>query len=181
MWAFGEVLNASWQIYGNFIYYANKTPEVEKCMQQKNSSMLVTMFLLLVLGCVHFILYFFLVLIVIYIKWRRVNSTRSRRHDTARVMKSISRVKFSEELFGAVSEENECVICMSAFSANDMISKLECPGKHYYHTACIESWIKQGSTICPMCRQPINDEAMVNQANAGSEPLQDLAQEQEIQ
>ena len=126
MWAFGEVLNASWQIYGNFIYYANKTPEVEKCMQQKNSSMLVTMFLLLVLGCVHFILYFFLVLIVIYIKWRRVNSTRSRRHDTARVMKSISRVKFSEELFGAVSEENECVICMSAFSANDMYSKLEC-------------------------------------------------------
>jgi len=56
-------------------------------------------------------------------------------------MRSISRVKFSEELFGAISEENECIICMTPFGSNDMVTKLECAGKHFYHTTCIESWL----------------------------------------
>ena len=71
-------------------------------------------------------------------------------------MQSLSRVKFSEELFGAISDENECIICMSSFTSDDMITKLDCSGNHYYHTSCIENWINNGGDKCPMCRQPIN-------------------------
>ena len=56
-------------------------------------------------------------------------------------MQSLSRVKFSEELFGAISDENECIICMTPFTSDDMITKLDCSGNHYYHTSCIENWI----------------------------------------
>ena len=53
-------------------------------------------------------------------------------------------MKYSEELFGAISDENECIICMTAFTEEDTVTKLECPGRHFYHTACIEGWLKQG-------------------------------------
>lgn len=84
-------------------------------------------------------------------------------------MKKLSRVKFSEELFGAIGEENECIICMAAFNKEDMITRLECPGNHYYHTACIESWIQQGKSQCPMCRHDILNQQAQSEHEVESE------------
>ena len=58
------------------------------------------------------------------------------------IIRQISRVRFSEELFGAISDENECIICMAPFTEQDMITKLNCDGNHFYHTNCIENWIR---------------------------------------
>ena len=105
-------------------------------------------------------LYFFIGLVFIcfigYLKMRRFMRNRSRISDSTRIIRSISRVKFSEELFGAISDENECIICMMPFNEDDLITKLNCDGKHFYHTSCIEGWIKQGNNQCPVCRQIIN-------------------------
>lgn len=100
------------------------------------------MFLMLILGYIYAIFYIIFICLFIYIKWRRMNNDRSRRSETSRIMQNISRVRFSEELFGAISEENECIICMTPFTSDDTITKLDCPGKHFYHTACIENWIQ---------------------------------------
>jgi len=60
-------------------------------------------------------------------------------------MRSLSRIRYSEELFGAISDENECIICLSPFTSEDLITKLDCQAGHYYHTSCIESWLRQGT------------------------------------
>jgi hypothetical protein len=50
---------------------------------------------------------------------------------------------------------------MTPYSKNDIITKLNCNTRHYYHTSCIENWIKQGSNQCPMCREPINGDVQL--------------------
>lgn len=116
------------------IYYTKEKPEVEMCKKSKNYLFILTIFLMLILGYIYAIFYLLFICLFVYIKLRRMSSNRSRRSETSRIMQSISRVKFSEELFGAISEENECIICMTPFKEDDMITKLDCPGKHFYHT-----------------------------------------------
>ena len=103
---------------------------------------MLTMFLLLMLGYCYFVLYAMFIGLFIYVKMRRINRRRNSISQSQRIMQSISRVRFSEELFGAMSDENECVICMSPFTTEDMVTKLDCPGSHFYHTTCIEGWIR---------------------------------------
>jgi len=113
-----------------------------ECKKTRNYSFILTMFLMLILGYIYAVFYIIFICLFIFIKWRRMSTDRSRRSETSRLMQSISRVKFSEDLFGAISEENECIICMTAFGPDDTITKLDCLGKHFYHTACIENWIQ---------------------------------------
>lgn len=157
LWLSCEFVNLAWQVYGNFIYWTNEAPKVEICLKTDDYVFVLTMYLMLILGYIYAIFYVIFICLFVYFKWRRLSSRRSRRSETSRIMQSISRVKFSEELFGAISEENECIICMTPFGPDDMITKLECPGSHYYHTACIENWIQQGSSQCPMCRHDIRN------------------------
>jgi hypothetical protein len=35
------------------------------------------------------------------------------------------------------------------------VTPLSCDVKHYFHTACIENWIKTKNE-CPLCRKAIN-------------------------
>ena len=152
-----ELISISWQIYGNVIYYTEKSEQIKRCNNSNNGSFMMTMFLLLILGYCYFVLYAMFIGLLIYMKMRRLSRRRNNRSQTQQIMQSISRVRFSEDLFGAISEENECIICMAPFTNEDMVTKLDCPGKHYYHTACIEGWIQQGSNQCPMCRSNINE------------------------
>lgn len=104
------------------------------------------MLLMLIIGYIYFLFYAILVGLLSFIYCRRFYRTTSQQAETRRIMQSISRVQFSEQLFGAISEENECVICMTAFTEDDTITKLDCPGGHFYHTACIEDWLKTGNS-----------------------------------
>ena len=115
---------------------------MERCKKTKNYSFMLTMFLMMVLGYIFAVFYLIFICLFIFIKWRRMNINRSQRNQTADIMRSISRVRFSEDLFGAISEENECIICMTPFGPDDTITKLDCPGGHFFHTACIENWIQ---------------------------------------
>lgn len=81
-----------------------------------------------------------------------------------KILKNLSRVKFSEGAFGQLSPESECVICMQSYGDNDMITTLACNEKHFFHTQCIERWIQNRPTNvgdgpkCPICRAPISVE-----------------------
>lgn len=156
IWLVCELVNLTWQIYGNVIYWNKEQPDVEVCMKRENYQFLLTMYLMLILGYIYAVFYVIFVCLFIFIKWKRMSNDRARRSETSKLIHSISRVKFSEDLFGAISEENECIICMTPFGPDDMVTKLDCPGNHFYHTSCIENWIQQGSSQCPMCRHEIN-------------------------
>ena len=107
-----------------------------------NESFVSLMFMIIMLGYVYFVLYAVFILLLIGVYLRRFNSTRQRSGQASRIIRNISRVKFSEELFGAISDENECIICMTSFGPDDLITKLNCAGRHFYHTSCIENWIR---------------------------------------
>ena len=44
---------------------------------------------------------------------------------------------------------------MEPFDENQKVTPLPCSIKHYFHTNCIETWMKR-QTVCPFCRQEIN-------------------------
>ena len=55
------------------------------------------------------------------------------------ILSSLSRVPFDEEMF---SHEDKCAICLGDYVENDLITQLRCDRRHYFHTNCIENWIK---------------------------------------
>ena len=51
--------------------------------------------------------------------------------------------------------QKDCSICLCEFQDDEEITPLPCTAKHYFHSACIENWLKTNNT-CPLCRQVIN-------------------------
>lgn len=103
------------------------------------------MFLMIMVGYIYFAFYALIICMFIFMKVRRHRYRRRNGTSNEEMLRQLSRVKFSEELFGTMSEDNECIICMTPFKLEDTVTTLQCPGKHFYHTKCIEAWIRQGS------------------------------------
>ena len=130
-----ELFHSIWQIYGNILYFNQDTnPDVMKCKDLKNPGFEMIMLILLIFGYVFFIIYGVVIALVAALYCRRFTNRRATINKSNEVLKSISRIKFSEELFGALADENECIICMTPYGENDTITKLDCTGKHFYHT-----------------------------------------------
>ena len=43
---------------------------------------------------------------------------------------------------------------MIDYEPNDEITPLPCDTRHYFHTKCIENWLKSNNS-CPLCKKPI--------------------------
>jgi len=50
--------------------------------------------------------------------------------------------KFDPQEFKEFAHCNECTICMCLFGEDDEVTPLPCSDKHYFHTHCIEKWLK---------------------------------------
>lgn len=61
------------------------------------------------------------------------------------------RCYYDEKKFGPIAEDNYCAICYIEYSKNDKILQSKCMGGHFYHEKCLEPWLRQGKTNCPMC------------------------------
>ena len=60
---------------------------------------------------------------------------------------------YKKEIF---PESNEmCPICIEEYSENDQVKLLPCG--HLYHPSCIEPWLTQKSTACPLCKLDIKE------------------------
>ncbi len=53
----------------------------------------------------------------------------------------------------------ECAICTNEYTEEDDITPLPCNVSHYFHTSCIETWLKQ-KTECPLCRSPVDPQQL---------------------
>lgn len=154
-----EGLHFVWQVYGNVIFYnQSEDPQVVQCHNKKNPGLKWIMLMLILFGYFFFVIYLMVMVLVGGLYFRRFALRRNQQSRSNQILRTIPRTQFSEELFGALNEENECIICMTPYSSTDTITKLNCNERHYYHTACIENWIRQGSNQCPMCRQAINED-----------------------
>ena len=73
------------------------------------------------------------------------------------IVASIAKTQFN----GLVNtSQPECAICLMNFTEHCDITPLPCDARHYFHTYCISSWIKQNN-ICPLCKKEITEKAMM--------------------
>jgi hypothetical protein len=49
---------------------------------------------------------------------------------------------------------NECAICMEEYKDDDEIAELKCSEKHYFHSKCLEEWLKN-KLECPLCKKSV--------------------------
>lgn len=70
------------------------------------------------------------------------------------IIASLRRTQYDPDKF---QHDADCVICMVPYKAADIVTQLKCDPRHYFHTECLESWIKQGHNQCPFCRAPIEN------------------------
>ena len=52
----------------------------------------------------------------------RFKQRRGRVRVTSLVLKNISKTPYTEEKFGEINDENECIICMSSYATSDMVT-----------------------------------------------------------
>jgi hypothetical protein len=59
---------------------------------------------------------------------------------------------------------NDCSICMDPYEPTTMVKLLPCG--HYFHTMCIDKWLKECDFKCPICRAPCGEsKALLNNEN----------------
>lgn len=136
-------------------------------MDTKNPGLETSMFIFLMVGYFFFMIYIIAIcLITNYLFQRGMLNQDNQSHEEnlQKILRSLSRVKFSDGAFGQMGPENECIICMQSYGSNDMITTLSCNEKHFFHTQCIEKWIQNRNVIdmegpkCPICRQVIKED-----------------------
>lgn len=50
-------------------------------------------------------------------------------------------------------DEEQCTVCRVEYEENEQVTVLPC--KHYYHSECIEQWLKN-KKVCPQCNVEIS-------------------------
>lgn len=68
---------------------------------------------------------------------------------------SRSKVESFEICQGSDTMTGPCVICLSECMADDKLRKLSCG--HAYHSKCIDEWLLQRSSCCPICKRDYSD------------------------
>lgn len=150
-----------WLIYGNVLYYSKRNDcEANERTQFLNEFMGC----ILILGYVMIGFYLLILCTVpcLYYLLRQQQANNQRiaaaaghvsQSQVPQILDSLSKVPFSA---GDFQHESQCAICFVDYKTTDLVTQLECDTRHYFHTDCIETWIKNGNNTCPICRNAIH-------------------------
>lgn len=58
-----------------------------------------------------------------------------------------------KDIMPAAIGRETCPICIMDFEEGDDLRLLPCEGKHRFHQTCVDPWLLQLSSSCPICRQ----------------------------
>ena len=80
---------------------------------------------------------------------------RRQRSECRRAVQQLKTKSYSAPLLadGEAEEPNPCTICLEDFKPGDKLKVLPCG--HEYHKECIEPWLLEKSSLCPLCKQNI--------------------------
>jgi len=59
----------------------------------------------------------------------------------------------SKDVVPAAIGRETCPICIVDFEEGDDVRLLPCEGKHKFHQECVDPWLLELSSSCPICRQ----------------------------
>ena len=96
------------------------------CMSTKNPGFRLSMLTLLLIGYAFMVFYIAIIFVMATVGYIKYKQRRGIVNVTSRVLKHIKKTKFSEEKFGKISDENECIICMSSYVKSDTVTQLNC-------------------------------------------------------
>jgi len=156
------VVAISWIIYGYTIYFSDEN----NCQEvPATAGFLILMIILLFLGI--FIMLAFLVLLCLFCcMCGMLANSSSEGEGNKELLKKIPGLSmiYDPEKFKTV---DTCVICCEKFEKDDgkPITQLKCNEMHMFHTECITENIKAGSTKCPICREEIQSDDIVQMNN----------------
>lgn len=58
-----------------------------------------------------------------------------------------------------VDHVQTCPICVCDFEADEELRVLPCAGRHRFHKDCIDPWLLDISSLCPLCRWDVAQDA----------------------
>jgi hypothetical protein len=60
---------------------------------------------------------------------------------------------YDDPIVPAAIGRETCPICILDFEEGDDVRVLPCEGKHQFHQACVDPWLLELSSSCPLCRE----------------------------
>jgi hypothetical protein len=63
--------------------------------------------------------------------------------------------RISKDVVPAAIGRETCPICIVDFEEGDDLRLLPCEGKHKFHQECVDPWLLELSSSCPICRQGV--------------------------
>lgn len=79
--------------------------------------------------------------------------------ETEKIIGQLVHTNFDSSHFKAMQE---CAICFVNYHEDDPITPLPCSQTHYFHSACLETWLHEKAE-CPLCRKPVDLRALEEQ------------------
>jgi hypothetical protein len=64
-----------------------------------------------------------------------------------------------------------CPICIVDFEDGDDVRVLPCEGKHVFHQACVDPWLLELSSSCPICRHGKRKNTYVHHAHVEADAI----------
>ncbi|TNV71940.1 hypothetical protein FGO68_gene15098 [Halteria grandinella] len=73
------------------------------------------------------------------------------------ILGNLNRRAFGKNKIQAAKNDGmaECVICMEEYKETDEIAELKCDQRHYFHSKCLEQWLKR-KLECPLCKRQVD-------------------------
>ena len=78
---------------------------------------------------------------------------RRQRSECRRAVQKLKTKSYRAPLLTDGEEPSPCTICLEDFAPGDKLKVLPCG--HEYHQECIEPWLLEKSSLCPLCKQNI--------------------------
>ena len=142
----------AWSIYG---FNLNSSPENNCNLVEVDQGWYSLMVFLLCIGTLCICTAAIFTCVIPFLVVSLFKSGGSNGADSSSLINQLGREKFDTSKY---KYDSSCQICLQDYVETDDVTKLRCNDKHYFHTHCIEDWIKSGHPDCPFCREKITEE-----------------------
>ncbi|CDW84456.1 zinc finger protein [Stylonychia lemnae] len=150
----------TWLIYGNTFHYSSNSMMCRKNDKQYQI-MWVLMMISISIGYAIFLAYAIIsgcCICLCCIIFGKAGKSRQQSDITGKMpfmnaIKILSK-KNSKKVEETSKNSNDCTICLAKLQDDQEITELNCEMGHYFHTDCIQNWMKK-KPECPLCKKPV--------------------------
>jgi len=163
------LVNTSWFIYGNLIYYRNKDDCQNPNFPGNAPELTSSMWIMILVGystmckcCTISALLAYLIPLLISIQRRQNNS------GIRGLLKKLKKGKIKMSELSSEDSTKQCSICFEDYAENDEVVTLPCDSRHIFHDQCITEWLRMKDT-CPLCKTAVTAQSL-QQQRSGQAP-----------